>query len=452
MELQLKRSGALFGLGNVPNNAIQRFNDLQFNGTIDSSISDFIQILFNLCTVDVERITDMKTLEGQGISRAGIIRRCKKLIDMGLMDKSSHRQPGKRSSTFYILKEIDNLVHVEKESNTKEVVKTVPAPINATSLLIKEARQPLSWKGDRFSIFTLLSALPTGRSGKYTDGSYSVPIWIGKEKLELTVLPASGRKSATALDLRVLGIMITLVHANYTSTGKIQNPFIVHVNDIIELLGRNKGTGNKQYVAGAIERWALTNFEITSCAEGIVDQFKGRIELSKIFKVIDSLQVLTLFKDEGKCPESFAFSLGQDLIERIKHQDVLTMHPESFTEKNALAYKIYLWCRRAMQHYKKYPKGKLWKIEHLHREMEPLRQLKEFKKSLKRLLAARHDELIGGALFYGYIVTASDKMDSVWIKADPEDRLIGRNSFFARMVSSSESNQKELENIKQTEE
>lgn len=469
------RKGALFVLEQgADKTLISHYYNFAIQGRIDSDCVDFVQSVFNLCEEDPEQITDMASLEFQfGKSRATIINRCKSLIDAGLVLKESIKLPRKHPQTrFTILAaknicipqtnpdRVINLPVLSKYAHTVSAesphLPSVPENEFAQSLALSKAMnitgdlfKHLSIKGEWFSIFTLAAALPSGKTGKLLESSYTCPIAIGNEIVQLEVRPTQGTKVASVLDLRILITIITIVSKRLMHGHPAMNPFVLDFNEICEVIenayrnknkrstdtkkkGRNTKTGSfKQYILSALERWESTGFKIISASKGFIDKFDGRIELKQAFRLIYKTKVLSFVGSKGKTPGKIAIYLDDEFLARIADKDsryVLTLHDDVLAEGNPFAVRFNIWCRRAVKHIHK-PRS--WSVKHLHREVEPLRKFKSFNPDLKAFYQSHFDEAKGYANYLGYNFKVNEDLTSYLIWADPADRLVGTNSHFA---------------------
>lgn len=315
----------------------------------------------------------------------------------------------------------------------------------STQLLPLDASGPSRIKGELFSVFTLASALPSGKSGALTEKSYTCPIRSGNELVNLEIRPTAGTKVASVLDLRVLAAISTIIFKRLEQGAPAVNPFVLNFDELENVMqgGRQRDSSYKRsgsykrYLLSSVDRWESTGFRIIKATSGFLKKYRKKIELKHTFRLIYKTKVLSYVGPKGKTPEKIALYIDDDFLNRIADVSVgylLSVHDEVLNEKNPFALRVNLWCRRAIKHSHK---PKVFDCEHLHSEIEPMRLVRKFRADLKAFYQAHFDSQRGHAHYLGYNFEQVNNGRRIryYIWADPEDRLVGRCSFYAHSRS-----------------
>jgi len=418
-DITIKRTGALFECSSLSSEDFEKFTAAYFSGDFEKALYDFLYTVHQRCRLDPEQMTDMAYLEEAGISRATVLRRCKELMRLGIAVKSEKKLAGEKPRTLYSIKATQPELTVANSEMRKIIVSEEPG--HAVALFSKFDKKPLAWSGDDFIVFALAAALQSKKHSPLADKQYEVPVHIGPDRLTIRVTPAAGSKAMTIDDLRVLIVLITLLHEAVLS-GKIDrnNLFTIDTNSILDLMGLNKETGHKEYIAGAIERLESTGFEIINYTKGVYEFFDGIIELKQKFRIITELRVLSLYGPGERIPQKFAMRFTEGLVERILSEGILSVHSDIFREKAPFVIRFYLWCRRMIKHNTNPIRGNM---EWLHKEIEPLASKKNFNRRMRTLCEKRILEMKTHAHVMGYCFKYNQEDNTVTIWADRKDPM-----------------------------
>lgn len=456
MTTTITRQGALFAAEEgVTLDDIAHFERLAAEGALPTPISTFAATVLGLCCSDPDRRTDQVTLcRALKISRATSLRRCSALAEMGLMTKTSVPVDKRRPVTLYTL---HHPSHLNTSAWAPPVAYDSPLPSvrpEDASELVSQGRghRQVPWKGDSLAVFRLFAALPSVRAAKKPEQSFEVNLRAGPhETSTLRVIPPPAippnvphaerddpdryPRLLCIEHLRVYIVLIAMAYDYYHNHGgDIDGVLTVRNNTILQALKLPKETGHKRFVHGAIRSLEATGFEWVFASDGLRDKYPGQIHLLQTFRLLSSIAILSYYGGGKKVGEEFSFTLPRDLVARIKNHDVLTVHPEIMAETNPLAIKLYIWSRRAVRHDHQ---GRPWDLSWVCKEIErssatgePMTPLRRMRMRLKTLLEERQKEGEPYTRIAGYLITYNADRDTITVRADKDDWLLGERSFF----------------------
>jgi hypothetical protein len=296
----------------------------------------------------------------------------------------------------------------------------------------RELASAATFKGEKFSVFTLLPSLRTGHYSARTRGPYEVPIWIGREHFRVTVRPEATRNPMGVLDLRLLSVLVSIIATQVKVGLPVANPFVVEVATLLEAMGLPKDGGNKRYILEVMERLEATGFTIDGMSAELAERYRGLVTAEKRFRLVTGYTVVSWRGRGGKTPEFIRITLDEDLFRRVvaSPEDglLLSLHPSAMRERAPLALKVYYWARRAVQHSHE-PTS--WTWAHLHREIEPLANTTLFRRDVRKsILQGRYDPQKGAAVLHGYLLKEDAARKLVYMWADPRDFIVGRDAYY----------------------
>ncbi|MCP1674166.1 hypothetical protein J2T57_001268 [Natronocella acetinitrilica] len=456
-----QRSPPVFTFVADPGEAMDAYNELRAADVISAQSHALLDALTQLAADDKERRTDFVSLvDILNISRSTLLRRLNPLLKSGLVEKhagASHK--GKHTEfVFSDPRNVKGLTNGEGESSSQ-----FPARWSVTEhdREIIESQRPLdlsrkadgdfipeelkfSIKGEALSILGLFSALPSSPKSALAEQGYVTNVHIGPYRMQVEVRPQQGLRTVTALDLRVLAAIITLVHRQIAAGTPAVNPFFIRVDSIIELFRRagdvyeerERGGKAKRSILGSIERWETTQFRITHVPESIQNFYHGMIRVRTGIRFISKVADLSKYDGRHFIPERLGISLDEELLRRIKDPSgrfLASMTREWLIERNPTALMLSTFCRRFIQHGHS---PRTLSREFVHAETDPKRPQREFYRSLRTLFSERFVASKGAALINGYyflIERGPPERYVIW--ADPEHQTLGTRSYKAYIDS-----------------
>ena len=405
---------------------------------LPSRTNVFLSSAQSLCESDPSSLTDVVSItKATEISRASILRICSALTKLSLVKKQTLKTPGKRSTSLFVIR--DDLPGVSFDISKKKrhgqqlellseqdnlaIHPTVSSYLHDVSSLAK---------GEHFSIFTLMSGLPSGKKGIINTKGHTTPIYVGKDTFNLTIRPDASGKVATVKDLQILSAIISLIYKQLKSGKQTKNPFQFLVVDILKELGYSCSGAMQNRVMDSLSRWESTGFTISNITKGFSDKYNQCFVIDTKFRMITRLSIASTRDANGvKSPRVVSISLSEDLLARIGYEDgryLTSIHPDSYRETSPFDYKFYLWMRRAIR--TQYTQ-KTFSLAHLHREIEAWREMKYFRRDIKAMITNRkkHKSIELCGYVYGYYIEAIDNTFNAFaIWADEHDKLLGELS------------------------
>ena len=303
------------------------------------------------------------------------------------------------------------------------------------------APRDLPIKGDQLAIFALPALLP---SRPKSDPEYiEQAVRYGNQYLQTTVRSSSGIRMARVRDTRILAAVITICFDRIHRQGLAPtNPWVMRIEEIIEVLNTRAegeaafghGGSHKQWILEVLRRWQGTQFEIKHITPRMRAYYGGLVSLEESFRFINRLHVLSWVGSKGSTPEDVCIYLDDLLVERMKSEQFaysLTLQTSMMDEPNDLAYRLALWCRRAI---KRNHSPQHYSLDALHMEADPTAQAKAFRHSVRKLYAERSAPKSQVMHLHGYCFRLIDGGQGFAVWADPDDTLLGAQSYAARKL------------------
>lgn len=447
-------TGSIIVANADPAYLLQRYHEGLVEEWLDSDEYELLQLIASQILSEGRGETNFAVLiEITGRSRVTLYRRLEALQKRGLVAKIRRTEGSARAAyNEYQLLDPEKgrleaagesaLTHangpvVGSEEQGSDLQGDLDLGVSLEYEHLVEHDRKLPIKAESLSILALFSALPSGNSGVLGSKTYTIPIRIGPDRIKLTVRPTSGMRAATVLDLRVLAAVITIVHYRLQRGHPAANPFVVELEEIVEQFRkrspgdvRMQGGSGKRYIMGALGRWEATGFTIDHITPRTHDFYGSRIQVGKLFRMINSLSVLSVVGREGKTPERIALHLNEELLARISEPSgryLITMSDSWLTERNPTAVKFANWARRAVR---RNHQPTLYSREYLHREVDPTNSgIKVFNRLLRKLYEQFFNASYAAAYIHGYLMRPESGGKQYWIWADPEHPLLGAKSF-----------------------
>lgn len=452
-----RSGGSLFFCESSPALTLEQYYHHFVDGTLNSQGYDLLQVVTQQILNDHDHVTDIANLiDATGKSRMTLVRRLISLESQGFVRRVQRKEKSLRGT----YNEYHLILPSRAPMETSETQPENPADCEAQELkssgdqrqrdeethldyghlIERGARLPI--KAESLSILALFSALPSGTRGELAESAYTVPITIGPDKIKITVRPTSGTRAANVLDLRVLAAVITIVFYRIERGHPPINPFVIELEEILDLFRQRaqradymQGGSAKQYVMGALSRWESTGFTIEHVTPGTKNFYDDSIQIDKMFRLINSITVLSHVGTHGKTPERIALYLDNQLVDRIAEPGgryLITMSDTWITERNPAAIKFGAWARRAVK--RKWESDKVYSREYLHREVDPRQKAKIFYSSLRKLYSKFFDSRHQAAYIHGYFLLAEPGHLQYQAWADPDHPLLGKNSYGAILL------------------
>lgn len=162
----------------------------------------------------------------------------------------------------------------------------------------------------------------------------------------------------------------------------------VHINHIIDLLGRWRSGPNRAYVRDCLQAIADTAYDLhrlgevefedgslSGYAQETFRNFESFSPLSDKAPEVDKKTGRILF---GEGATIFLIKLPQGIFERLMQQDTLFAFPQNALAANAFLFTLYLRFRALCK-----DKGYDDRISDLHKKLAPKQSLKSFKKTIR---------------------------------------------------------------------
>lgn len=473
-EVLAGRSGAIYTIQQDEVPAMLEAIDLlrggfRMNAETSGKTKELVKAISQLCEADPYGLTDQKQMQQQlNLSRSGLLRRIRNLESFNILKTSKPVVVNQRSRQFTKFwldhKAVQESVITPPEANedldpeTELLPKqnSIESQVNRTFLdHVDEATKNINVKGERFSIFYLLSAFPSGTRGEILNSILNLKLYVANDHFDLTVTPLKNGRIASIRDLQVFAAVITIIHKRLQVDPYLQNSFVFDVKEIIKELGLQNLRENKERIREALYRIRRTSLYIHNATSGIKRHLHDLFTIESDFSLISKVTCLQKEEvieenDRVRVPDQIRVILDQDLYERIKFKDgalLTAIHKEALREINPFDYKFYLWLRRVYREYTDKESAREVTLSHLHREIEPYRHRYIFKKDIIRLIKKRRisqDSNI--AQLYGYFIEPlNDQFDKFKVWTDERDQLVGKNSYAALMKSLDVKSEKETE-------
>ncbi len=366
-----------------------------------------------------------------------------KLVSDGYLEKRKMRKTtetvGRAPVIFQILdfrlttptvdefKELPSLnpVEISKKTNQQELFEIEDYPdVNFEKTYFAPGIS--SHKVEIFSTFTLISALRLGNGGQRLTGSFSTPIFLGKEQMRVMVKAVDGEKIAGIMDTKALIVLSDLARKTYNSSQiDAAKPLVMDTSDLCHLLGKKDNGGNRQVVWSSVNAWRQTNFKIMSASQGIQNKFGDDLMQLTDFSFIAKLQ--TLIDGKNQVPIKFAVWFEPTFLNRLLDKDyrfISSVHGQIMHEKIPGRLLFYYWCRRVIQYKTVDFNG--WEFRKLKTEMAYHMTDSQFRNLLKKFIIPGQVNNI-----YCYKITCDKSFEDtdyaesrfhIW--ADAEDSMV----------------------------
>ncbi len=413
--------------------------------------------LHALCSTHAYHLTDLVSLQDKmGIKRTGVLRRLENMEKFAIDVIKIYRgiNGANRSVAQFDLNEINlnKLLVNETESLFELQPPSELTTVNSIKKNITEAlnleAQTLNTKifpkGERFSTFYLLSALPSGTKGKIVTQSYSTKIKVANDSIDIRVSPTVGYRIANIRDFQIFNAVISILHRRCTMYGRLDIEQFFSLDEICDELGLEPQTNNKLRTIEALRRIRHTNFYIEHVTSGISRELRNIYRDLVDFSLISDIAERHVYDGDShqEINNMIRITFNSDLVRRIMEDGgslLSALHRQSYSERNPFDYRLYLWLRRAYHKYRSYEHA----FEHartlhsIHVEVEPMREFRKFKHDFKSFLQRKHKAFEGGyayAHMYGYnVLVLNDDFEQIVIWTDERDEIVGRNTYRSYM-------------------
>jgi hypothetical protein len=420
---------------------------------------ELVEHIFDLCLEDPEFTTDMPTLmERTGISRPTILQRLEKLTALNRVVVTKDQvYSGMRSVNVYQLVRptaatlaLPAPIPPDPDSELLEELPVYPMASgdsqqaafefigtnlpDVTQLHYHpEVNDRLAWKGERFTVFSLMAGLRVGRHGKDVSIKQT-RIYMGQAWFLLEVRSVQESIIPSIIDLRVLIVVCTLIkeHLDHAENqGDPNKGYLLSMTSICQAMDMPAIGGNKRYLYEQLQRWKTSEFVIKQAMHGALRSTPPWLfAINRLFNIVIDLLVVQAIGTDGATPEMVHIILHPAMIEALRdHRQSLSIHPEILRARKPqpFLHLMYYWCRRVVKHSLA---PQIYRLDHLHREIKPSVSLIKFRGELLALLKRHrtHRPNTGDSLIPGYILRYNEQADELMVRVQPDDKIIGENS------------------------
>jgi len=419
------------------------------------------ELLF--AVVDLAGVSDIGLAERTGllerlnIKRPSLYLRMKRLIEFGVLREYKIKTPRRGPNPRVFIFDPDTLADDQLTLGEQAAMSVEPdSMVDEGNTLVPEldllrnrglpAPKEMPVKGDQLAIFALPALLPSAQG---SDPDYiEMPVRYGNQYLHTVVRSSSGIRMARVRDTRVLASVITICFDRIHRQGlPAENPWVMRVSEIIDVLehgehgeGRaaSSGGSHKLWILDVLRRWQGTQFEIQHITPKMKDYYGDLVATEESFRFINRLHVLSWVGAKGKTPEDVCIYLDDLLVQRMRSEQfayTLTLQTSMMSETNDLAYRLSLWCRRTI---KRSTDAQQFSVEFLREQADPSAPKKKFGTRLRALYQERFDHQANVMNLHGYCLREIPGGRSYAIWADPNDKLLGTQSYATRHLTQGE--------------
>jgi predicted transcriptional regulator len=388
-------------------------------------ISQFISTCFHL--LDKEKIVTMGQIEESlKLSRTTILAYIRQMYKDNILEKGIVTFNSARNRSLYVFKLPQKIVEAnffEKKQNKHNLTNKLKLLSSKKLEQTIDYHHNKDWiRAERFSIFSILSALPN-RNGFSKQKTSTV--WLGEYSFDVTISPAPGYQTASIIDLRTLFIVMTSID-NYINEHKQlkNNQIKLYIDDFLHFMNLKKEGANTGNIMKSLLRWSKTEFQITGLPSILRKHFSGFLSENQSFRFINKLQQQEN-EPKSKSPDTVWIELNPNITKSITQGHLFLIHNEFINSSNPSGFemKLYIWCRGAVG---AITSLQCFSYDEIKREVDVSCTNNIFKHYIKRIYTNNRRKDTWATLGNSYLfrIQMNNNIWSFEFRANPEDKKL----------------------------